>query len=154
MKPANYLSAMKSTSVEEQKIKRQQDWLPVFVVFTTVQHTLLSLRTAAQLTRDLEARVQLLVPDSDLSPDSPITFRMLADFTARYFLTMLPHRADLQIKIVSYPAITGDLWEVVPPHSLIVIAGNKRRFLLSAEQRFARQLQRAGHEVIFLPALA
>ncbi len=144
---------MKSTSVEEQKTKQRQDWLQVSVVFTTVQHTLLSLQTAAQLTRDLETRVQLLVPDSSSSPASLITFRMLADFTARYFLTMLPHRGDLQIKIISYPAATGDLWEVLPPHSLIVIAGNKRCFRLSAEQRFARQLQRAGHEVIFLPAL-
>lgn len=123
------------------------------VVFTTVQYSLSSLQTATQLTRGLETRIQLLAPDSAPYPASLITPRILADFTARYFLAMLPHSCDLQIKVTSYPACTGDLWEVLPPHSLIVMTGKRHRFRLSAEQRFARRLQQAGHEVIFLPAL-
>ena len=145
---------MKSTSLEEQEIKQRQHGLELSVIFTTVQYTLLSLQTAAQLTWDFETHIQLLVPDSARSPVSRITPRTLADFTARYFLNLLPHSRDLQIKVTSYPANTTDLWEVLPPHSLIVIAGHQHRFWLSAEQRFARQLQQAGHEVIFLPVPA
>ncbi len=142
---------MKSISLEEPETKQKQHWLELSVVFTTVQHTLLSLQTAAQLAGGLGKRIQLLAPDSDLYPASLITPRTLADFTARYFLTMLPHRSSLQIKIISYPAGTGDLWEVLPPRSLLVMAGNRHRFWPSTEQRFARRLQEAGHEVIFLP---
>ena len=142
---------MKTTSLQKPETKQKQHCLELSVVFTTVQHTLLSLQTAAQLAGNLEARIQLLVPDSNLYPAFLITPRTLADFTARYFLAMLPHGSDLQIKMISYPANTGDLWEVLPPQSLIVMAGNRHRFWPSAEQRFARRLQEVGHEVIFLP---
>ena len=142
---------MKSTSLQKTETKQKQHCLELSVVFTTVQNTLLSLQTTTQLAGNLEAHIQLLVPDSDLYPASLITPRTLAEFAARYFLTMLPHDSDLRIKIVSYPANTGDLWEVLPPQSLIVMAGNKHRFWPSTAQRFARQLQKVGHEVIFLP---
>lgn len=144
---------MNSASLEGQEIRQREHWMELAVVFTTVQHTLLSLQTAAQLTNGLATRIQLLAPDSALYPASLITPRTLADFTARYFLAMLPHSSDLHIKVTSYPAFTKDLWEVLPPHSLIVMTGKRRRFRLSAEQRFAHRLQQAGHEVIFLSAL-
>ncbi len=143
---------MKHFLSEEQETKQQPPGLELSVVFTTVPHTLLSLQAAAQLTQEFKTRIQLLVPHPAPFPASEITPCILADFTARYFLTLLPHRRDLQIKIVSYPAHTTDLWEVLPPRSLIVITGRQRHFWLSVEQRFARQLQQAGHEVIFLPA--
>jgi hypothetical protein len=146
-------TAMKSTSLQGQAIRRREQWMELAVVFTTVQHTLSSLQAAAQLTNGLEAHIQLLAPDFAPGPAFLITPRTLADFTARYFLAMLPHPSDLQIKVTSYPATTGDLWEVLPPHSLVIMTGKMRRFRLSAEQRFARRLQQAGHEVIFLPAL-
>ncbi len=126
--------------------------LPLSVVFTTVGNTLLSLQAVDHLTSDLSTRINLLVPQNRECPASVVTPVMLADFTARYFLTMLPHSSNLQIKITSYPATTRDLWEVLPPQSLIVMAGNRHRFWLSTEQRFARRLRQAGHEVIFVPA--
>ncbi len=38
---------------------------------------------------------------------------------------------------------------ILPTQSLIILAEIARRFRPSPEQRFARQLRQAGHEVIF-----
>ena len=122
--------------------------LALSVVFTTVQNTLLCLRAADHLTHDLSTRINLLVPEAIEHSSSTISPAMLADFTARYYLTMLPHAGDLQIKVVRYPAATGDLWEVLPPHSIIVLVGTTKHFWPSAEQRFARKLRHAGHDVL------
>jgi acetyl esterase/lipase len=124
--------------------------LALFVVFTTVQGTLLSLQTVDQLTSNLATRIHLLIPDRAESSAALITPVMLGDFTARYFLTMMPHACRVTIRLTHYPAATEDLWEVLPPGSLIVLAGTARRFWPSPEQRFARRLRQAGHEVIFL----
>lgn len=123
--------------------------LALFVVFTTVQDTLLSLQSVDQLTNDFATRIHLLVPDSPAQPATLITPMMLADFTARYFLAVVPHAVDIKIKLTRYPACTADLWEVLPPNSLIVLAGSAHRFWPSPEQRFAHRLRHAGHEVIF-----
>ena len=123
--------------------------LVLFVVFTTVQNTLLSLQAVDQLTSDLATRIHLLVPDSVAQSAALITPMMLADFTARYFLTVVPHAVDVKIKLTRYPASTEDLWEILPPNSLIALAGNTHRFWSSPEQRFAHRLRNAGHEVIF-----
>jgi acetyl esterase/lipase len=140
---------MKKDRSAEQDRKQLHPGLPLFVVFTTVQDTLLSLQAVDRFTSDLSLRIHLLVPDRAEYSASRITPVMLADFTARYFLTMVPHTSDWQIKLTRYPAATEDLWEVLPPQSLIILAGTTRRFWSSPEQRFARQLRQAGHEVIF-----
>lgn len=121
----------------------------LFVVFTTVQDTLLGLQAVDQLTNDFAVRIHLLVPDDAGQSISLITPTVLADFTARYFLTVMPHAPGVQIKLTRYPPGTNDLWEILPPNSFIVLAGNTRRFWPSPEQRFARRLRQAGHEVIF-----
>jgi hypothetical protein len=69
-----------------------------------------------------------LVPDRAGQPVSLITPMMLADFTACYFLTMVPHTADLKLKLARYPAGTDDFWNILLPNSLIVLAGSAHRF--------------------------
>lgn len=140
---------MKNNLIPREETTARQPGLALFVVFTTVQDTLRSLQAVDQLTSDLATRIHLLVPDNAESSAALITPAMLADFTARYFLTMIPHTSNVKIKLTHYPAATENLWEVLPPGSLIVLAGTTHRFWPSPEQRFARQLQHAGHEVLF-----
>ena len=126
--------------------------LEVAVVFTTVQNTLHSLHVADQLVADLSGRINLLLPVNGERSASAVNPVILGQFTSRYFLAMLPHSVDLQIRTTQYPASTRDLWEVLPPASIIVIAGRVKRFWPSAEQRFARRLREVGHEVLWLSA--
>jgi hypothetical protein len=144
--------AMNNDLFAKEEAIPQHPGLPLFVVFTTVQRTLLSLHAVDQLSNELATRIILLVPDRAEYSKLLITPVMLADFTARYFLTMIPHTGDLQIKLIRYPAATEDFWEVLPPRSLIALAGDIHRFWPSAEQRFAQKLRQAGHEVIFFLA--
>lgn len=140
---------MNSDSIEELEAKHMQRRFEIAVVFTTVQNTLESLQVADRLTTDLSARITLLVREGGKSA-STITPIMLADFTSRYFLTLLPHTGNLKIRITQYRASLGDFWDVLSPGSIVVIAGATNRFWPSAEQRFARRLRQAGHEVILL----
>ena len=143
---------MKNDLLAEDAVSASRSGWPLFIVFTTIQDTLLSLQAVDRLTSDLTTRIHLLVPDPAEQLSALITPVMLADFTVRYFLTMMPHAENLRIKLTLYPATTEDLWEVLPPQSLIVLTGSARRFWPSAEQRFARKLRQAGHEVIFFSA--
>ena len=145
-------TAANHRSSEEARTHHVNRPLEIAVVFTDVQATLEGLRVAEPLTRDITAKINLLVPDAGNHSASTINPVVLADFTCRYFLAMFPHSTKLEIKITLYPVSTADLWEVLPPSSIIIVAGTANRLWPSAEQRFARQLRDAGHEVIFVLA--
>ena len=139
---------MQHPSLSESRIREEFPAIDVAVLFTGVESALQGLRLAAKLASGLPMHISLLVKDERDEPRSAITEAMLGDFTSRYFLTLFPHAADLKIHVTRYPASTEDLWEVLPPRSIIFITGSGKRFWLSAEQKFARKLCRVGHEVI------
>ncbi len=143
-------TGIKHDSILELGGKHAHPSFDVAVVFTNVQDTLGSLHVADRLAAELSTRITLLVAESDTHSASTIDSIALANFASRYFMTMLEHTAKLQIRTARYPATTRDLWEVLPPHSIIILSGATHRFWPSAEQRFARQLTHAGHEVILL----
>ncbi len=143
-------TGLKHESILELGGKHAYPCFNVAVVFTDVQNTLESLRVADRLAAELSTCITLLVAESDKHPASTISSITLADFTSRYFMTMLSHTPKLQMRITRYPVTTCDLWEVLPPHSIIIMSGATHRFWPSVEQRFARQLRHAGHEVILL----
>ena len=126
--------------------------LELSVIFTNVRNTLQALDSAARMSAGLTSRINVLAPESSNSFGRSRPPAVLADLTARYFLSTMSHDPGLTIAILSYPDSSLDLWDVLPPNSMIVLAGAKRRVWPSTEQRFARHLRAAGHEVFFIPA--
>ena len=102
------------------------------------------------LANRLQGRITLLVPQ--VVP-YPLGLQNSADATAwnerRFRVIAGESRVETTVQI----QLCRDRFEAVAafltPHSLVVLGGKRRRFWPTLEQRFERQLRRAGHEVIF-----
>jgi hypothetical protein len=123
--------------------------LEVAVVFTHVAPTVAALKQAGALADRLGARIKLVVPQivpDRLPLESP---PVLIEFSERRFREIAmasPVETSVQIYLCRDPLET--LKSVLPPRSLVVIGG-RRRWWPTREKSLARQLRRAGHEVIF-----
>jgi hypothetical protein len=123
--------------------------LNVAVVFTSVDSTLVALRKAGVLADRLKGRITLLVPQLvpyHLPIESP---PVLVDWNEKRFRVIAsesPVETTVQIFLCRDRLETLKL--VLSPHSLVVIGGRKR-WWPTDEQRLARALRHAGHEVIF-----
>ena len=123
--------------------------LEVAVVFTSAAPTIAALKKAGALADRLSARINLVVPQIVPYPlplDSP---PVLIDFGEQWFreiATESPVETTVQIYLCRDRLET--LTSVLAPHSLVVIGGRKR-WWPTQEKSLARQLRRAGHEVIF-----
>jgi len=122
--------------------------LNIAVSFTSIESTLSALRTAAALANRLSARITLMVPQVVPFPLPLTTPPVPLDFSERRF-RVLAEKSPVETTVRIYlcrnrvEALTGAL----RPHSLIVI-GDSRSWWPSEEKRLARQLRRAGHEVM------
>jgi hypothetical protein len=123
--------------------------LDVAVVFTSADATITALRKAGALASQLTARVILVVPQVVPYPlplDSP---PVLIDFNERRFRAIA---SESPIETVVRVYLCRDRMEtlatVLKPQSLVVLGGRKRWWPTN-EERLARKLRRAGHEVIF-----
>jgi hypothetical protein len=125
--------------------------LPLTVVYTTVDSTLVALRYVAELAAQLGAQIRILmiqaVPYS-LPIDRP---QVDPDFRVRQFLTRSESASiDTQIDVRLCRDFSTCLLEALPPPSLVLI-GAHRRFWFARESGWGKTLKRAGHHVIFAP---
>ncbi|MBV8846648.1 MAG: hypothetical protein JO307_27900 [Bryobacterales bacterium] len=123
--------------------------LNISVVFTSVDSTLAALKAAGTLAQRLDARITLLVPQVvpyHLPLESP---PVLLDWNERR-LHVMANNSAVETKVNLYLCRDGlaTLNSVLKPHSLVVIGGESK-WWPTPEKKLARQLRKAGHEVIF-----
>jgi hypothetical protein len=127
--------------------------LNIAVIFTSVESTLAALRRAGLLAARLGAHITLLVLQVVPYPLPLTSPPILVDFNERRF-RVLAGQGSVDTTVQLY--LCRDRWETISailrPHSLIVVGGRKRQWWPTAEQRLARRLRNAGHEVIFAEA--
>jgi hypothetical protein len=124
--------------------------LSVTVLYTSVQPTLWALRRAALLARDLGATIRILnargVP-YPLPLNKPPTDR---EVVARNIRTLADGQSiPTRVEICHGRDILDSLFQSLSPSSIVLI-GVKRRWWPSKERRWAKQLSRRGHHVIFV----
>lgn len=123
--------------------------LEVTVVFTSDQGTAAALQSAGVLASKLRARITLVVPQIVPYPLPLESPPVLLDFSQRRFAQI----ASLSpVKTIVRLFLCRDCFEtlqaILRPRSLVVIGGLKC-WWPSREKRLARQLRRAGYEVVF-----
>ncbi len=120
----------------------------IAVVFTAVKSTLAALKKAGALASQLNARITLVVPRVVPYPlpltDSPVP----TSFDERLFRVIAGQCSiETSVRLYLCRDRLDTVLAVLPPHSLVVV-GARTRWWLSPDQRLARNLRRAGHEVI------
>jgi hypothetical protein len=127
----------------------QESNLEVAVVFTSVAATLTALRRAAVLAQTLGARITLLVPQVVPYPLPLESPPVLLDFSERRFRVIA---AETQVQTTVRIYLCRDRLEALKSalalRSLVVLGGAKQ-WWPGPEKRLARQLRRAGHEVVY-----
>ena len=123
--------------------------LNIAVIFTSIEPTLLALRTAGALANRLHAHLTLMVPQVVPCPGPLNSPPVPPDFGARRFRVM-GDASPVATTVRIYPCRdrVETLKAVLKPHSLLVIGG-RRTWWPTWEKRLARQLCRSGHEVVF-----
>lgn len=126
--------------------------LEVFVIFTDVPGTLAALRTAAALSKQLAAHLQLLMPY-----EVPYTLPVLKPAVQVEFLEgrVRDLACKTHLDVAAHICLCRDRSRVLRlllrPRDLIVLGGRKRWWPSRAE-RLAKALRRNGYQVIFVEA--
>lgn len=123
--------------------------LNVAVVFTSIPATSAALRIAALLAQDLGGRITLLAPRVVPYP-LPLTRPPVLTGWNEARFRAIASQSPVEIRAVV--CLCRDrlqmLMAELRPRSLVVVGGRKR-WWPTPEQRLARALRRAGHEVVF-----
>ena len=125
----------------------------ISVVFTSVDSTLSALRAAGTLASSLGARITLLVPQVVPHPlplENPPVSAQFNEARFRVIVSRSPVQARVRIYLCRDR--TQALKSVLNPGSIVIIGGRKRWCWPTRDERLARWLRRAGHEVIFTEA--
>jgi len=148
LKP-NRTSKPPSLRLEPTRDRQEAPALSITVVYTSVPATSAALKAAGTLAESLSAAITLVVPfivpyPLPLSnPPIPVEFQELR-------LRELAEKSQAQVQ--AQVCLCRDAFEALTktlsPHSVVIVGGRKR-WWQTRESRLARQLQRAGHEVIF-----
>ena len=124
--------------------------LNISVVFTSVTPTLAALKRAGELANQLGGHITLLVPQVVLYPLPLESPPVLLVWNERRF-RVIANQSPVETMVRLY--LCRDRHELVmsalKPQSLVVIGGRTRWWWATAEERLARTLRRAGHEVVF-----
>jgi hypothetical protein len=123
--------------------------LNIAVVFTSVESTLAALKEAGNLANSLGARIKLVVPQVVPYPLPLETPPVLVEFNENRFRVMAsqsPVETSVQIYLCRdrFDTLTAAL----KPGSIVVLGGRKR-WWPTKDETLARQLRRAGYEVLF-----
>lgn len=125
--------------------------LDINVIFTECQTTRAALKTAAELSRDLGAKVRLLAPHH-----VPFSFPLDKPPVSLAFneqrLMALAHElkgdlSEIQIHLLLCRDRVQAILRMLTPRSVIVIGGRKR-WWPTAESRLAANLRSKGHQVL------
>jgi hypothetical protein len=123
--------------------------LDIAVVFTSLDTTAAALRKASDLATHLGRRITLVVPQIVPYPLPLTSPPVLLDWNEKRFRD-ISSESGVETTVLIY--LCRDRREALAtalsPRSLVVVGGRKR-WWPTAEQRLARQLGRAGHQVIF-----
>jgi hypothetical protein len=123
--------------------------LNIAVVFTSVESTLAALKEAGNLANSLGARITLVVPQVVPFPLPLETPPILVEFNENRFRVMAsesPVETSVQIYLCRDRFET--LATALKPGSIVVVGG-RQRWWPTKEETLARQLRRAGYEVLF-----
>lgn len=122
--------------------------LYISVVFTSVEATLVALRTAGSLANKLHARITLIVPEV-VSYQLPLNQPpVLHDWNEKRFRVLVAEsRVETTVRFYFCRDRYETLARILRPHSLVVIGG-KKRWWPTAESRMAGKLRKLGHEVV------
>jgi hypothetical protein len=135
---------------ENPPVEETRHRLDVFVVFTSVDLTLQALKQAGALAERLESRITLVVPQVVPFPLPLTSPPVLLDFSERRF-SVLASQSPVETIVCIF--LCRDRWEALQlalkPRSLVVI-GARKGWWPRPEKRLARQLRRAGHEVVLV----
>jgi len=125
--------------------------LNISVLFTSVDRTLAALRQAAELAHSLGGRLTLLVPQIVPYPLPLESPPVLLDWNEQRFnVIACESLVETTVRIYLCRDRMETLESVLSPHSIVVV-GARKRWWPTAEERLARKLRRAGHEVILAP---
>jgi hypothetical protein len=124
--------------------------LNIFVVFTSVEATLAALKEAGNLANSLGARITLLVPQVVPYPLPLETPPVLVEFNEKRFRVIARESpVETNVRVYLCRDKVQTLISVLDPGSIVVLGGRKRRWWPSRDEALARELRRAGHEVVF-----
>jgi hypothetical protein len=123
--------------------------LNIAVIFTSVESTLTALKEAGNLAGSLGARIKLVVPQVVPFPLPLETPPVLVEFNENRFRVMASE-SPVETNVLIY--LCRDRFEtlisVLKPGSIVVVGGRKR-WWPTEDEILARQLRRAGYEVLF-----
>jgi hypothetical protein len=140
-----------TTRPAEPEIDERDPSLNISVLFTSVEATLAALKRAGELAHSLGVRLTLLVPQIVPFPLPLESPPVLLDWNEHRF-SVIAQKSPVETTVRIY--LCRDRMEtlesVLSPHSIVVV-GARKRWWPTAEERMARKLRRAGHEVILTP---
>jgi hypothetical protein len=133
-------------------LHEKADRLNVAVAFTSPDATLTAMKEAGRLAQSLDARITLVVPQVVPYPLPLETPPVLVEFNENRFRAMAsqsPVETSVQIYLCRDRFET--LKSVLKPGSIVVLGGHKSRWMWwpTKDEILARQLLRAGYEVLF-----
>ena len=123
--------------------------LDIAVVFTFETATVAALRKAAVLADQLRARIVLVAPQIVPFPLPLESPPVLLEFSERRF-RHIAEESGVETAVCIYLCRERlATLKLVLPARRIVVIGGRRRWWPTQEKRLARQLRRAGYEVVF-----
>jgi hypothetical protein len=123
--------------------------LDIAVVFTSVASTLAALKEAGNLANSLGARIKLVVPQVVPYPLPLESPPVLVEFNENRFRVMASESSvETSVQIYLCRDRCETLTSVLKPGSIVVLGGRKR-WWPTQDELLARQLRRAGYEVLF-----
>ncbi|MEO7651001.1 MAG: hypothetical protein ABIZ80_11080 [Bryobacteraceae bacterium] len=123
--------------------------LDVSVVYTSDEATIAALKRAGALAGRLDAQITLVVPQIVPFPLPLVSPPVLLDFSEKRFRgTAAATSVETRVCLYLCRDRVVTLCEVLSPDAVVVLGGRKR-WWPTAERKLARQLRRAGFEVIY-----